>query len=115
MDPVPAISDLRITRFLVILVVGFAGFFRIDEMLSAQLKNVTVPAEPMTLISPPSNTDQMRKGNEVFLARTHSQYCPVAMTELFWRKAPLGAKSTDSYLIRRLIQFGHYYILTGYI
>ena len=38
--PTAQLSDLRVFRFLVIVVVSFAGFFRIDEMLTILLQHV---------------------------------------------------------------------------
>ena len=96
-------NDLRIARFLVLTTIGFAGFFRIEEMLNTQLKNVEVTSTHMEIHLPKCKNDQQRKGNEVLIARTHSKYCPVALLEDFWRKAAIDPISDkDAYLIPKL-------------
>ena len=37
----------------------------------------------------------MRKGNEILIARMHSRYCPVGITEMFWRKADIDKNHTN--------------------
>ena len=100
--PVEEIKDLKVLRFLVMVLVGFAGFFRIEEMLSTQLVNVSVKDDHMKIVLPQCKNDQMRKGNEVFVARTQSRYCPVALTETFWKKGGVD-KNDETFLIPRLV------------
>ena len=101
-SPLAQLSDLRVFRFLVIVVVSFAGFFRIEEMLSTLLPNVQIHDGHMKIILPQCKNDQTRKGNEIFIARTHSKYCPVGLTEMFWRKAKMDRTNSDTYFIQRL-------------
>ena len=97
------LSDLRILRFLVIVVVGFAGFFRIDEMLSIKLRSVQLHGGHMQMTLPHCKNDQMRKGNEILVARTNSAYWPVGLTELFWQKAQMDGTNSDTFFIPRLL------------
>ena len=100
--PLTHLKDTRIMRFLVMVLVGFAGFLRIDEMLKIQRKHVKITDTHMTIFLPQCKNDQMRKGNEVPIARTSSQYCPVAMTEFFWKKAGIEECDEDAYFLPRL-------------
>ena len=96
-------KDLRAERFLVLAILGFAGFFRIEEMLHIQLKNVTATDTHIKVVLPKCKNDQQRKGNEVFIARTRSKYCPVALTERFWKKAGIDPREDkEAFLIPKL-------------
>ena len=86
-SPLTQLSDLCILRFLVMVVVGFARFFRIDKMLPTQLRTVQIHEGHMQITLPQCKNGQMRKRNEILIARTHSKYCPVGLTELFRQKA----------------------------
>ena len=101
--PLAQLSDLRVFRFLVIVVVSFAGFFRIDEMLTIRLQHAHICDGHMRIILPQCKNDQMRKGNEILIARTHSRYCPVGLTEMFWRKAEMDRNHSETFFIPRLL------------
>ena len=75
-------------RFFVTCVLGFAGFFRIEELLAIQLKEVSIFDSHMEIFSPECKTAQHRKGNRVLVARTRTNYCPVNLVEdyLRWKK-----------------------------
>ena len=103
-SPLTDLKDPLILRFLVMVVVGFTGFFRIEEMLQIQLKHITITTSHMTIFLPRCKNDQMRKGNEVPISRTHSQYCPVALTELFWKKVGIDGIDKEAYFIQRVIK-----------
>ena len=102
-SPLSQLSDLHILRFLVIVVVGFAGFFRIDEMVSIKLRSVQIHDGHMQIALAHCKNDQMRKGNEILVARTNSAYCPVGLTELFWQKAQMDGTNSDTFFIPRLL------------
>ena len=101
--PLAQLSDLRVFRFLVIVVVSFAGFFRIDEMLTIRLQHAHICDGHMRIILPQCKNDQMRKGNEILIARTHSRYCPVGLTVIFWRKAEMDRNHSETFFIPRLL------------
>lgn len=101
----PENPNLLQLRTIVVCVVGFAGFFRIDELLNTQLKEVEIKNDFMKITVPKSKTDQHRDGHEVIIARLSSNYCPVKLVEKFLMQAGLevGNKSfNDCYLIPRL-------------
>ena len=62
-----SLSDLR---FLFILLVGFAGFFRIDEIRNIALRDVSIHSDHMSVYVPQRKNDQYREGHTAFLART---------------------------------------------
>ena len=101
--------DLRQYRFLLLTVVCFSGFLRIDEILHTQLKHVQISSEYLSIFLPKCKNDQLRHGNTVYIARTNSACCPVTLTEQFLRHAQLSLLDPDAFLIPRLIkvQNGH--------
>ena len=97
--------DLKILRFLLIAMLGFAGFFRIEELLSTKLTNVHVYGDHMTIFLPKCKTDQLRQGNTVYIARLGSRYCPVGLLEDFLSAANIRLPAVaDEHLIPRLIK-----------
>ena len=101
--PLAQLSDLRVFRFLVIVVVSFAEFFRIDEMLTIRLQHAHICDGHIRIILSQCKNDQMRKGNEILIARIHSRYCPVGLTEMFWRKAEMDRNHSETFFIPRLL------------
>ena len=62
-----SLSDLR---FLFILLVGFAGIFRIDEIRNITLRDVSIHSDHMSVYVPQRKNDQYGEGHIAFLART---------------------------------------------
>ena len=56
-------ESLAHIRFLFILLVGFAGFFRIDELLSMKLGDITLFTGRMSIFVPKRKNDQIREGH----------------------------------------------------
>ena len=70
-------TDLVEIRFLLMVILGFAGFFRISEMLQIQIKEITFDDTGSTIFLPISKTDQVREGNIVFISKTKTECCPI--------------------------------------
>ena len=75
------LSDIRT---LTMCLVGYAGFFRFDEMSKLTEADVRFYAEHMEIFVESSKTDQYRDGAWVVIARTNSKLCPVAMLERYF-------------------------------
>ena len=91
-----SLSDLR---FLFILLVGFAGFFRIDEIRNIALRDVFIHSDHMSVYVPQRKNDQYREGHTDFLARTDKVTYPVAVTERL-----IKPQSSSSFpLVRRIV------------
>ena len=50
-------------RFILICVLGFAGFFRISELLNLQIKDISFKESWVEIFVKKSKTDQYREGN----------------------------------------------------
>jgi len=96
-------SNLFNLRFLVLCFIGFAGFFRIDELLGVQMKNVEFKESHIEVCVEKSKCDQHREGHIVFISRLKSQYCPVQLLERFVTACNVDKKlDKNFFLIPRL-------------
>ena len=96
-------SNLSNKRFLLVCLLGFCGFFRIKELLTVQLKHVTIEIDHLSIFLEQSKMDQHREGKKVYISRTGSKYCPVKFRENFLRDAGLNCSyDKESYLIPRV-------------
>ncbi|XP_068716123.1 integrase/recombinase xerD homolog [Montipora foliosa] len=85
-----SLSDLR---FLFILLVGFAGFFRIDEIRNKALRDVSIRTDHMSVYVPQRKNDQYREGHTALVARIGKVTCPVAVTELLIKLLPQSSSA----------------------
>jgi hypothetical protein len=72
-------STLKELRTACLCALGFAGFFRFDELKRLQPDQITVHEEYMQILLPKSKTDVYREGNLVYVARSRTKYCPVQL------------------------------------
>ena len=72
-------SSLAVVRFLFVLLVGFAGFFPVDESRNLTVRDVSIFNEYMSVFIPKRKNDQYREGHTSFLARSHKATCPVSI------------------------------------
>ncbi|KXJ10028.1 Integrase/recombinase xerD-like [Exaiptasia diaphana] len=98
-----ASESLAVLRFLFILLVGYAGFFRINEVQSIRLMDISVYNDQMFLFIPKRKNDQFREGHTSLIARSDKATCPVNITEKLIRNLPANA-SPSSPVIRRIIK-----------
>ena len=96
-------SSLSELRFLVVCLTAFAGFFRIQEVLDIQLRDVHILPDHIKIFLPFSKMDQHRNGDNVYIAKTGTKYCPVAHIINFLEKAELDiARDKDAFLVPTL-------------
>lgn len=94
-------ADLSVVRTICICLLGYAGFFRFDEIASHKESDVNTYVDHMEVFVESSKTDQYRDGAWVPIARTHSKVCPVAMMERYFYLADIQGDS-DKHLFRGL-------------
>ena len=73
-----SLSDLRLATACLL---SFAGFLRFNELVNLKPLDIKIEVNMMKIHIVCSKTDQLRQGDEVVVARTHSATCPVAMLE----------------------------------
>ena len=89
--------------FIILSLLCFAGFFRINELLSVRLKHITFLPEHIEIFLPHAKTDQHRDWEVVYIARTGTKYCPVFNLEIFLLKAKLEIdRDKEAFLIPTL-------------
>ena len=94
-------------RFILICILGFAGFFRIGELLSIKIKDIIQLDNHLEITISKSKTDQLREGHVVYVARTGNRTCPHFWLTKYLKQT--GLKKED-YLICRLAKtkIGHH-------
>ena len=88
-------------RIPTVYLLAFAGFFRHDELANIQPCDRQLSRDGVRIRFPRSKTNQYRQRNEVFIARTTSDTCPVAMLEEYIRSAEMDLKS-QLFLFRQI-------------
>ena len=64
-----SISSLAVIRFVFILLVGYAGFYRMGEIRTFSVKDVSICNEYFSVFIPKRKNDQYREGHTSLLAR----------------------------------------------
>ena len=80
------LADLRLTTACLL---SFAGFLRFSELVNIRPCDITVHEEYILLHIPHSKGDQLRKGDEVVIARCGSVTCPVGKLEEYMRRTQM--------------------------
>ena len=98
-----ALASLADIRFLLVLLVGYAGLFRISELLSVKIKDISISDDGMSIFVSQGKNDQFREGHTSNMARPSTVYCPVSITE---RLLALLAspKESCSPVLRRIVR-----------
>ena len=96
--PSASLSDIRTIAFCLL---GYAGFFRFDELAKMKECDVWIYADHMELFIESSKTDQYRDGAWVVVARTNTKCCPVAMLERYMCMA--ASARSDECLFRGIL------------
>ena len=76
-----ALVSLAVIRFLFVLLVGYAGLFRISELLSVKIKDISISGDGMSIFVSQRKDDQFRGVHTSIIARYSKVSCPVSITE----------------------------------
>ena len=96
-----SISNIMHLRFLVLVIVGFAEFLRISELLSIWITDIEILQDQAQIFLPDSKCDQRRGGNTVYIAKTNTATCPVFCLDKYLKDTNLISEP-ESYLFCRL-------------
>lgn len=80
---------------LVMILFGFAGFVRFDEISSLKCNNILVEEEYVKIFIEKSKNDQLREGNEVLIAEGVTCACPYNMFLRYVSAAKINLLSSD--------------------
>lgn len=94
-------------RKALICVLGFAGFFRISELLNIRASDIYFsPCSSYFRVRVPlSKTDQFGRGHDVIIASTGTASCPMQLLKRYIRVCAIKLNSSE-YLFRRLSHGG---------
>ena len=92
-------EDILILRDLAIIVLGFSGFLRFDEIRSLRGSDVKIHDGFLTLFLYKSKTDQYRRGNTVTIAKGNTTACPLKVVGEYFTKAGISFDS-DQFIFR---------------
>ena len=93
-----SLSDIRTVTFCLL---GYAGFFRFEELAKLRESDVLIYAGHMEIFIESSKTDQYRDGAWVVISRTNSKCCPVAMLERY--RCMSSSSVSDKCLFRGIV------------
>ena len=88
-------------RFLILALLGFAGFFRISELLVVKIKHVKFSSSHAEIFVEKSKTDQLREGNIVYICKSGGQCCPVTWLTRYLNTTGLKSQP-EAFLLCRL-------------
>lgn len=95
-------ANLKDLRISVIVLLGFAGFFRFNELANIKASHISFANDHMSIVIPSSKTDVYREGNKAIIARTDNATCPVNMVLRYMSAARMDHNS-GGLLIRQLV------------
>ena len=95
-------DTLAVVRFLFIVLVGYAGFLRADELLNLQVSDITIFYAYMSIHVPERKNDKYRQGQTVSIARSGKVTCPVSITEKLLNLSPPGSNKQLP-ILRRIV------------
>lgn len=101
-----ASASLADILFLFILLVGYAGVFRISEVLSNRARDVTIFDDFMKVYLIKRENDQYRDGHVSVIARSRKPTCPVGIIERILSLLPDSSGSSYP-IVRRIVNSRH--------
>ncbi len=105
-------STLSNIRLASACLLAFAGFMRFDELVQLRPCDIELDGSMAKLKIRRSKTDQLRKGDEVLIARTGNPTCPVAMLEQYMAKGCINP-SSELCLFRAITRTARGEVLRG--
>ena len=94
-------ANLKDLRLATLCGLGFSGFLRFNELSCIRPLDLSFEKDHLKIFIRKSKTDIYRKGNVVFIARTFSKYCPVALLERYMKLGGISL-SSDLALFRSI-------------
>ena len=104
--PTPTLQNLRV--FAMILL-GFCGFLRYDELIHIRQGDVIFQGTHMKVFVEKSKCDQYREGRWVHIAASYKETCPVKNVKLYFEKADMiDDECHDLFIFRGVTKTKHY-------
>ena len=97
-------APLETLGFLFIILIGYAGLFRISEVLSIRVCDIDFHESYMSIFVPIRKNDQHHEGHTSVLAKSGKITCPVSITEQLVGLLPSTADSRLCPVVRRIVK-----------
>ena len=97
--------DIIVLRDLSMIVLGFAGFLRFNEIVDLRCCDLRFSTDHLVLYVKKSKTDVYRSGREVFIAKGETSACPIAMLKRYLQCSGMPVDS-ELYLFRAACRSG---------
>ena len=97
-------ADLLVLRDLSMILIGFAGFLRFDELVELKCNDISFQDNYLIIQIRKSKTDVYRSGNELLISSGFTSACPYKMLQRYMTKADIN-NSSDNYLFRPVVRF----------
>jgi len=95
-------ASLADIRFLFVLLFGYAGLFRVSELLNVRVKDLSIDDIGMSVFISQRKNVQFREGHTSVIARSNKILCPVAITDSILSLLP-DAKDSCFTVLRRIL------------
>lgn len=99
-------TDLLDIRDLCMILIGYSGFLRYDELSKLKCCNVKIFDTQFSLHIDSSKTDRYRKGEEILIAKGDSIACPYLMLRKYLGLAAIEL-SSDHFLFKPMFRSGN--------
>ena len=96
-------SDLFVVRDLAMILIGFSGFLRFDELSNLKCRDITIFDYYLKILIPLSKTDQYRHDNELLISRGNTVACPLSMYKRYLFLTKLDINS-DEFIFRPMFR-----------
>ena len=97
-------ASLLALRFLFILLIGYFGLFRINEIFRIRPSDIPISHSHLSIFISSRKNDQHRDGHTSTLARSGKITCPVSITEKIMSLLPSTHKSQVAPIVRRVVK-----------
>ena len=94
-------TDLLVVRDLLMILIGFSGFLRFNELSQLRCNDVIVKDDHLVIKIRGSKTDQYRSGDEVLISKGQTVACPYNMFFRYVNLASLNL-SSEMFIFRPL-------------
>jgi integrase len=106
----PSTTDLYHLRTLTLITIGFAGFFRFDELSHIKRSDIVLFDTHVSIFVEKSKTDKYRDGAWVVISRSGDITCPVSMLERYLMLCEFK-EGSDQFIFRSITKLANGYKL----
>lgn len=96
-------SNLNDVRDLSMILIGYAGLLRFDEISNLHANDIVFEESHLTLTIRKSKTDKFRAGNKVFISKGRSSACAYSMLKRYIDLSGISLKS-DEFLFKPIFK-----------